>query len=127
VLATQCQLARRGFDPGPASGTVKWRTAAAITAFNVSRGLAPRAVVGRRSWTAMLSGGRTRVLEVGDTGRVVEKLQRALSATLQRSVAMTGVFDSATRRAVVEYQRDHGLTVDGTASRETWTALQAGI
>jgi hypothetical protein len=127
VLATQCQLARRGFDPGAASGTLKWRTAAAISAFNASRGLAHRAVVGRRSWTAMLSGGETRVLELGASGPFVRKLQRSLSASLQHSVAITGVFDHPTRRAVVEYQRAHELTVDGTASRQTWAALQAGI
>ncbi len=126
VLATQCQLARRGFNPGRASGTIRWRTAAAISAFNVSRGLPDRAVVGRRSWTAMLSGGRTRVLQVGATGPVVMKLQRALSASLSRQVSVTGVFDHPTHRAVVDFQRANGLVVDGTASHATWAALRSG-
>jgi hypothetical protein len=126
VLAVQCQLARRGFDPGEASGTVGWRTAAAVAAFNVSRGLSDHPVVSRRTWTALLSGGRIEPLVRGATGAAVRKLQRSLSASLERHVAVTGLFDGATRQAVLSYQRARGLTVDGNASRATWNALQAG-
>nr|MBA2558660.1 peptidoglycan-binding protein [Propionibacteriales bacterium] len=128
VMGAQCLLARRGFDPGRATGTVRWRTAAAIKAFNASRGLRDRAVVGRRTWTALLSSGTRPSLQRGSVGRAVSRLQRGLSASLERTVVVTGdkTFDRRTRRAVVVYQRAHGLTVDGVAGKRTWRALQAG-
>jgi hypothetical protein len=126
VLAVQCQLARRGFDPGEADATIGWRTAAAISAFNISRGLPARTVVGRRSWTALLSAGRVEPIERGASGSVVKKLQRSLSASLERDLVVSGHFGRATQAAVRSYQRAHGLTVDGKASHATWKALQAG-
>lgn len=127
VIAAQCLLARRGFDPGAATGQVGWRTAAAIRAFNTSRGLLDVPVVGRRTWTALLSGGRRRVLQVGSAGPTVSKLQRALSASLQRTVTIGETFDPATRRAVLDYQLAHQLIVDGIVRRQTWDALQSGL
>jgi hypothetical protein len=126
VRAVQCQLARRGFNPGTADATMGWRTRAAIRAFKVSRGLVYNNAVGRRAWTALLSGGSKVLLQKGAAGPTVSKLQRALSASLVRTVDITGTFDRTTRRAVLDYQRAHDLTVDGTANRQTWAALQAG-
>jgi hypothetical protein len=126
VQAIQCELAHRGFNPGAATGRVGWRTSAAIRAFKTSRGLHDKTVVGRRAWTALLSGGTKPLLETGSTGKPVERLQRALSASLARPVRETATFGRNTRRAVRQYQRACQLTVDGTASLETWTALQAG-
>jgi hypothetical protein len=126
VEAVQCQLARRGFNPGRADATMGWRTRAAIRAFKTSRGLVAKNVVGRRAWTALLAGGPRPLLDKGAVGASVSKLQRALSASLVRTVDITGTFDRTTRRAVLDYQRAHHLTVDGTANRQTWAALQAG-
>ncbi|MGI8434932.1 MAG: glycoside hydrolase domain-containing protein [Nocardioidaceae bacterium] len=126
VLAAQCRLAHRGFDPGAATGTLGWRTAAAIDAFSLSRGLETGRVLGRRPWTALLSAGLTRVLHVGSTGPAVRKLQRALTASLQRTVTIDGTFGRATRRAVLDYQHAHALAATGRAERETWHALKSG-
>jgi Domain of unknown function (DUF1906)/Putative peptidoglycan binding domain len=126
VRAVQCLLARRGFNPGSADGTIGWRTKAAIRAFKTSRGLVESTAVGRRAWTALLSGGTRPLLQKGSTGPSVTRLQRALTASLVRTVAVSATFDHTTRRAVLDYQRAHLLTVDGTANRQTWAALQAG-
>lgn len=126
VLAAQCQLVRRGFSPGAATGTVGWRTTAAIEAFKASRALPSGPALGRRSWTALLSGGTTPRLEAGSRGPAVARLQRALSASLARTVAVTRSFDSNTERAVRSYQRAHVITVDGIAGAKTWAALQSG-
>ena len=126
VRAVQCLLARRGFNPGKADGTIGWRTKAAIRAFKTSRGLVDSTAVGRRAWTALLSGGARPLLEEGSTGPSVTRLQRALTASLVRTVAVSATFDHTTRRAVLDYQRARLLTVDGTANRQTWAALQAG-
>jgi hypothetical protein len=126
VLALQCQLARRGFNPGAAAGTVGWRTSAAVRAFKASRGLSTRAVVGRRAWTALLSGGTRPLLATGSTGTSVKRLQRALSASLGRVVHVNGTFGSHTLHAVLLYQRARDLTANGTVDHETWNALQEG-
>jgi glycoside hydrolase-like protein/putative peptidoglycan binding protein len=126
VVALQCQLARRGFNPGAARGVVRWRTEAAIRAFKASRGLQDTAVVRRRAWTALLSAGTRPLLSTGSTSGAVNRLQRSLSASLRQTVHVTGTFGGATRHAVRGYQRARGLTVDGTANRQTWKALQAG-
>jgi hypothetical protein len=126
VQAVQCLLARRGFNPGSAAGMPGWRTNAAIRAFKYSRGLLETSVVRRRAWTALLSAGPKAGLQMGSTGPSVSRLQRALCATLHRAVRIDGTYGHNTKRAVVDYQRARALTVDGTASRQTWIALQAG-
>jgi cell wall-associated NlpC family hydrolase len=61
---------------------------------------------------------RDRVLERGDRGRAVKRLQRALH------VRADGVFGRATVRAVKRFQRRHGLHADGVAGPATWRVLR---
>ncbi len=126
VRAVQCQLARRGFDLARATGIVGKRSAAAISAFNTSRGLPARGTVFRRTWTALLSSGTTPALAQGATGRAVTRLQRSLTASLKRTVVITGTFGRSTRSAVLDYQTAHHLVADGVVGTRTWRALQAG-
>jgi peptidoglycan hydrolase-like protein with peptidoglycan-binding domain len=56
----------------------------------------------------------------------VRKVQRSLTAALERTVAITGTFDWSTRRAVVSYQTTRGLPATGTVGPDTWRALQRG-
>lgn len=56
----------------------------------------------------------------GSSGEVVSSIQSRLG------VSTTGTFDEATRRAVMRYQRNHGLTVDGIIGRQTATSLAGG-
>ena len=66
--------------------------------------------------------GERRTLRRGDTGADVHALQRLLNvggAALQTD----GIFGEKTERAVIVFQRKHGLAVDGVVGRETWTAL----
>lgn len=126
VAAAQCLLSKRGFNPGSATGTFNPRTAAAVGDFKVSKKLNNDSVLGRRAWTALLSAGRSPHLKLQSSGPGVRKLQRSLTASLQRSVTISGTFDRSTRRAVVQYQKANGLTADGTVGSSTWKALHAG-
>ncbi len=127
VLAAQCLLTSRGFYSGAITGTVDTSTGAAISTFKSSHDLVPNSTLGSRPWTALLSAGRTPILQMGSAGKAVSKLQRALTASLGQTLAVNGSFGRRTRQAVKTYQTTHNLTVDGTVKASTWRALQTGL
>ena len=65
------------------------------------------------------------VLREGDTGNNVRIIQYYLSVIAAfydtvPDVAITGVFDEATKNAVIAFQNVFGLTPDGIVGRNTW-------
>jgi peptidoglycan hydrolase-like protein with peptidoglycan-binding domain len=126
VSAAQSLLNQQGFDAGTVDGSFGSKTTAAVTAFQQARGLSADGVVGAHTWTALLSAGSVPVLRQGSTGSDVQRLQRALTAALGRTVSADGDFGSGTAQAVRDYQSSRGLSVDGTVGPATWSALQAG-
>ena len=70
------------------------------------------------------------VLRLGDEGLAVQVLQfwladLALYDSSLPAVTVDGVYGAATRRAVVAFQQEAGLTADGVVGRLTWEALYA--
>jgi N-acetyl-anhydromuramyl-L-alanine amidase AmpD len=126
VTAAQTLLNQQGYDAGTADGVFGARTAAAVTSFQAARGLTADGVVGARTWTGLLAAGTTPVLRDGSTGAAVERLQRALTAALGRTVSADSAFGPATVQAVRDYQSSRVLAVDGIVGAGTWAALQAG-
>jgi NlpC/P60 family/Putative peptidoglycan binding domain len=61
-------------------------------------------------------------VELGERSNAVAALQLRLAAN-QLCVAVDGEFGPNTRRALVAFQRAHGLTPDGVVGRSTWGAL----
>lgn len=57
------------------------------------------------------------LLKVGSKGEPVKILQRALK------ILDDGIFGVCTREAVMAYQREHGLVVDGIVGEKTWTQI----
>jgi hypothetical protein len=64
------------------------------------------------------SASAERTVERGDRGATVKKLQRLLH------VRADGLFGKGTKRALVRFQRRHGLDADGVAGPATWRALK---
>ncbi len=62
-------------------------------------------------------------LESGDTGDHVKALQCLLRRNVTYGGDITGVFNSATYQAVVDYQEARRVPVTGVVSLGTWTAL----
>jgi cell wall-associated NlpC family hydrolase len=60
-----------------------------------------------------------RVIEKGDRGKSVKRVQRALG------VSADGIFGPGTRRAVKRFQRSRGLSADGVVGPATWAALRS--
>jgi hypothetical protein len=56
----------------------------------------------------------------------VEYLQGLLIIEGYSTVTKNGTFDDATHEAVLDYQRQNGLIVDGTVGNQTWAALRHG-
>ena len=61
------------------------------------------------------------LLERGDRGAAVKRVQRALHVR-----PVDGVFGARTERAVVRFQRRHNLPADGVVDPTTWRALGLG-
>ena len=63
----------------------------------------------------------------GNYGELVKQLQTKLNA-LGYDLGICGIdgdFGSATEKAVKQFQKDHGLKVDGIVGEKTWAALNA--
>jgi hypothetical protein len=126
VEAAEYLLLQAGFSPGPVDGTFDQATSDAVSRLQQARGLPVNSIVDSRTWTALLSTGTKPTLRSGSTGSDVRRLQRSLTAALGRTVGIDGAFGPQTDQAVRDYQSSRGLTVDGVAGAQTWTALQAG-
>jgi NlpC/P60 family/Putative peptidoglycan binding domain len=61
-------------------------------------------------------------VQQGERSHAVAAVQQRLAAN-RRCVAVDGEFGPQTRRALVAFQRDHGLTADGVVGASTWGAL----
>ena len=74
---------------------------------------------------ATTPGNQATTLEVGDSGRLVEDLQRTLNVRLNPSpvLAVDGDFGPITRAAVSRFQKENKLPASGRVDPQTWHAL----
>ena len=82
---------------------------------------APR-ILGIRRAIPEATDGRL-VLRAGQNGAAVRDLQEKLAALGYPPGAADGRFGSRTREAVLAFQADNDLPVDGIVGRQTWEAL----
>ena len=64
-------------------------------------------------------------LKQGDSGDAVRQLQQRLQSRGFYPGAINGNFDTATRNAVIAFQRSQGLQQDGVAGANTWRLLNS--
>ncbi|PKV83049.1 peptidoglycan-binding protein [Streptomyces sp. TLI_146] len=67
------------------------------------------------------------LLKRGDTGRAVRELQCLLAYCGYYTGPLDGYYGSALGQALLRYQRDHGLPMDGEAGPRVWALLRAGV
>jgi tetratricopeptide (TPR) repeat protein len=83
--------------------------------------------IGRQAPSVTASAGpRTLVVQFGDTGPAVRRLQRALRRAGHSPGAVDGQFGPDTERAVRDFQAARDLDADGVAGPRSWAALPAG-
>jgi glycoside hydrolase-like protein/putative peptidoglycan binding protein len=126
VSAAQCLLKQQRFGSARVTGRYDRATAAAVRQAQRARGLDATGVLNARTWTTLLARGKSPLLKVGSAGESVRHLQRALTAALDRKVAINGVVTKQTADAVRAYERTRGLKVDGIVDPAVWTRLHRG-
>jgi peptidoglycan hydrolase-like protein with peptidoglycan-binding domain len=67
------------------------------------------------------------LLKCGDSGNIVRWLQYCLNSLINAGLNMDGIFGAETFKAVMEYQRQHNLCIDGEFGQQSWrTILRMG-
>ncbi|GLC30966.1 peptidoglycan-binding protein [Clostridium omnivorum] len=137
VSTLQQLLKNAGFNPGTIDGIFGNNTEKAVRAYQASKGLAVDGIVGNQTWGSLLSGGTSssssssssslpsEILRKGSSDPLVKKLQQGLINLGYDlgSYGADGAFGNKTEQAVISFQRDHGLLVDGVVGSQTWGAL----
>ncbi len=107
-------------------------TAAAVRAFQRSRGLHVDGVVGNQTWPALIV--QVRQGSKGDAVRAVQSQfhARNLSGDPSKGLQVDGIFGPKTDAAVRAFQRAlhqdiPSVTVDGIVGPVTWRALVSGM
>ena len=63
------------------------------------------------------------VLKQGSRGSLVRQVQTKLKSLGYYKISVDGIFGAKTRTAVINFQRDYGLKVDGIVGTQTFKAL----
>ncbi len=142
VTALQTALSELGYYTGVLTGAYDTFTLQAVKAFQKKNDLLqngavtpeeqqlifenkPLSTKGKKTAVAVLPPFDDADMAEGDTGYQVSLLQTRLQALGHYSGDITGVFDAATRKAVMAFQTRYLLTADGKVGLKTRTALSA--
>jgi N-acetylmuramoyl-L-alanine amidase len=134
VRDLQLRLARVGFEPEPPAhdpiGHFGEGTASALQRFQEGRGLRPDGVCGPETWHALVEAG----YRLGDRllyerrpmlrGDDVAELQTRLGRLGFHDERVDGILGPQTAAALVDFQRNTGLTSDGICGPECVAALR---
>jgi hypothetical protein len=122
VEVAQYLLADLGYPLTP-NGVFGTDMNGVVADFQASHGIPvdPDATFDAATWEALVP-----VLRKDSTGLPVEALQYMLSRKGYADVAVNGVFDHATMKAVQGMQRLHGLVPNGKVTTDTWCAIVGG-
>lgn len=141
VANMQMRLKAGGYFYGEADGNFGKDTEAAVIRFQKANNLKPDGIVGEQTWALIKlisldgaepgivdenpgDGAYTKKLKRGSRGTQVKKLQQQLiTLGYLEEGDDDGKFGPKTAMAVMNFQKDHGLTVDGIAGYQTFAAL----
>lgn len=122
VVNIQQRLSDLGYYSGKISGNFLDATRAAVCLFQAEYGLEETGVVDGET-EALLMSAEYRVLQNGDNGDDVTRLQERLSSLGYFSQKATGKYRAITASAVKAFQQHNGLEATGTASLDTQRLL----
>ena len=131
VKELQRRLIELKYLTGTADGSFGASTNTAVKAFQKDAGLTADGVVGTGTLNKLFALGEIKAeeeyttLSYGDSGDAVLKLQRRLRELGYMTANATGTFGTATKSALVDFQKAAGLTADGVAGNVSQVALYA--
>lgn len=127
VRVLQRELELAGEQPGPVDGLFGPRTEAAVVRFQLRSGLSLDGIAGPLTQAALRQAARTLRPGAGYAkahgSARVRTLQRVLRVVGVDPGPVDGRFGPRTEAAVLRFQRQHGLTMDGLAGDKTLRAL----
>ena len=104
--------------PAVIDGVFGAATVEEVKTFQAANGLTANGVVGTTTWEKLIVG-----LTPGSTGEAVKVLQRQLNAKRRAGLAVDGVYGTATRNAVIAFQKHIGMTQHGNVGPVTWRRI----
>lgn len=146
TLDLQNSLSAAGYYDGPVTGFFGSLTEAAVMEFQQAKGLTVNGIADQKTRAMLLnetaatpsasgeapgSGSPAAIadpivnLSFGSSGAAVTELQNRLQAAGYYEGTPSGTFDVDTEAAVIRFQRDRGLKIDGVAGRTTQGRLAA--
>lgn len=136
VSSSQRCLKKLGYFNGPVSGKFASLTQNAVIKFQQANRIPADGVVGASTQRALqqacqsrtssrnTSSGQYPVLSQGKTGAAVTRLQQRLRQLGYLNANPTGNFGPMTRDAVIAFQRNYRLPVDGIANAQVLEAVR---
>jgi peptidoglycan hydrolase-like protein with peptidoglycan-binding domain len=129
VRVLQQTLTSLGYSVGPVDGRFGPMTEAGVKAFQGEFGITPDGRVGRTTKAALAGASfddsDSDILSAGSKGPEVGELQDLLREKGYDPGVSDGVFGPATLSAVITFQNDHNLWVDGLVGSSTLKVLRA--
>jgi lysozyme family protein len=122
VSALQYLLRAHGYELD-VDGTFGSEVDAAVRAFQTAEGLIADGIVGPQTWAALV---RDHTLDIGDSHDAIRAAQEMLHSLYGYDIKVDGLYSRATRVAVRDFQRTHGLVEDGIVGPATWAGLVSG-
>ncbi len=137
VRKLQGRLAELGYYAGGVDGIYSEATTDAVKAFQRNNGLSGDGQAGAQTQTKLYSASaryanhpvatadpeQARSLSLGMTGNDVYALQQRLIDLRYLSGVADGVFGVETQQALIDFQKNNGLTADGNAGASTLKKL----
>jgi peptidoglycan hydrolase-like protein with peptidoglycan-binding domain len=117
VRAVQGFLIAHGY-PATVDGVFGTATRDGVQWFQTAQGLPVNGVVGETTWAKLIVS-----LGPGSSGEAVRVLQRQLNEKRHAGLTVSGVYGTATRNAVIAFQRHMSMTPQGVVGPITWRLL----
>jgi len=127
VRIAQCLLRKKKAYDGRVHGRYTKALAKAVRTYQRAHHLRVSGKVDRRTWTVLLSSGRTPLLKFGSGSNAVRRMQRALNASSDARLRVDGVFARSDVVAVRGFQKEAGLVRTGVVAGPTWRRLTRGF
>ncbi len=130
VKDLQKNLTKLGYSTNGVDGIFGKGTQKAVLAFQKAYGLKADGVVGAATTKAInkaLDYQKKGILTEGSRGRKVKELQKNLTKLGYSTKGTDGIFGKGTKKAVLAFQKAHGLTADGIVGTKTQKAIEKAL